>query len=174
MKIFYQMELKIKISIQNNLKSFRILLKDLGFNLEDSILKCPQDKLFCLVESLNLLSIYDETFQFECINDTSDDGEGGRKNSVSSDVTLVQESDLTLMLRNIPNKYTSMQLLQFLNICSFGNYDFFYLRMDFKNRCNVGYAFINFISHATALDFMQKVKGNCGLHSIVVNHSLVN
>lgn len=33
------------------------------------------------------------------------------------------------MLRNIPNKYTPAQLLQFLDERCAGGYDFFYLRM---------------------------------------------
>lgn len=36
-------------------------------------------------------------------------------------------------------------LIDFLNETHMQMYDFVYLRMDFKNRCNVGYAFINFV-----------------------------
>eukprot|EP00928_Gymnodinium_smaydae_P060294 TRINITY_DN4390_c2_g2_i1.p1 TRINITY_DN4390_c2_g2~~TRINITY_DN4390_c2_g2_i1.p1 ORF type:complete len:457 (-),score=97.00 TRINITY_DN4390_c2_g2_i1:102-1364(-) len=51
----------------------------------------------------------------------------------------------TLMLRNIPNKYTQNTLMQEINDNGFqGCYDFFYLPMDIHNRSNVGYAFINF------------------------------
>lgn len=51
----------------------------------------------------------------------------------------------TVMLRNIPNKYTQNTLLQEINELGFeGTYDFFYLPMDVHNRSNVGYAFINF------------------------------
>lgn len=50
----------------------------------------------------------------------------------------------TVMLRNIPNKYTQNTLLQEINDAGFtGTYNFFYLPMDTHNRSNVGYAFIN-------------------------------
>jgi protein phosphatase 1 regulatory subunit 42 len=57
----------------------------------------------------------------------------------------------TLMLRNIPNKYTQTQLLEEIEVLGFaGTYDFFYLPMDKQNRSNVGYAFINFLDAASA------------------------
>lgn len=51
----------------------------------------------------------------------------------------------TCMFRNIPNKFSQRMLIDFLNETHMQMYDFVYLRMDFKNRCNVGYAFINFV-----------------------------
>ena len=50
----------------------------------------------------------------------------------------------TLMIRNIPNKYNQAMMLDLLNRSYAGQYDFFYLPIDFKNKCNLGYAFVNF------------------------------
>lgn len=66
----------------------------------------------------------------------------------------------TFMIKNIPNKYTQKMLLEMINESHKGTYDFVYLRMDFKNKCNVGYAFINFIEPSkAAVSFALRVVG---------------
>mmetsp|Transcript_27456 Transcript_27456/g.70429 ORF Transcript_27456/g.70429 Transcript_27456/m.70429 type:complete len:361 (-) Transcript_27456:413-1495(-) len=64
------------------------------------------------------------------------------------------QSTTTMMLRNIPNKYTQNSLMEEIDSCGFkATYDFFYLPMDVHNRSNVGYAFINFTDPADAERF---------------------
>ena len=65
----------------------------------------------------------------------------------------------TIMIRNIPNKYTQAMLLQEIDASYRGSYDFFYLPIDFKNKCNVGYAFINFMDYRRIVPFFREFNG---------------
>lgn len=60
------------------------------------------------------------------------------------------------MIQNIPNKYTKELLRQKINEKFEGKYDFFYLPIDLKNKCNVGYAFINFIDYESIEQFYDE------------------
>jgi hypothetical protein len=61
----------------------------------------------------------------------------------------------TVMFRNIPNKYTREMLVKQLEHDMKGQFDFVYLPIDFKNKCNVGYAFINFRSTEACEQFLN-------------------
>ncbi|KAF4655632.1 hypothetical protein FOZ61_007476 [Perkinsus olseni] len=70
------------------------------------------------------------------------------------------EKKTTVMLRNIPNKYTQRMLLDVIRARGFDTkFNFFYLPIDFRNRCNMGYAFVNFINHDAAMEFMNAFEG---------------
>ncbi|XP_027185550.1 protein MEI2-like 5 [Coffea eugenioides] len=70
-----------------------------------------------------------------------------------------EDTRTTLMIKNIPNKYTSKMLLAAIDENHRGTYDFLYLPIDFKNKCNVGYAFINMMSPEYILPFYEAFNG---------------
>jgi RNA recognition motif-containing protein len=69
------------------------------------------------------------------------------------------DDDVTLMLRNIPNKYTQEQLREDLEPFRLA-IDFLYLPTDFKNNCNLGYAFLNFSDGKVAEKFAAEYNGS--------------
>jgi len=76
-------------------------------------------------------------------------------NGVVGEVTLT-----TIMLRNIPNDYSREDALELLDSKGFaGLYDFFYLPVDFDRGANMGYAFVNFISHEDAVLAKERLEG---------------
>ncbi|KAL7541503.1 hypothetical protein ACHAXR_010998 [Thalassiosira sp. AJA248-18] len=66
------------------------------------------------------------------------------------------------MVRNIPNKYTQQMLLSEFAGANHGptKMDFFYLPIDFKNKCNRGYAFVNFCDYNDIVPFLEEYNGS--------------
>ncbi|CAN1847205.1 Protein MEI2-like 5 [Linum perenne] len=56
-------------------------------------------------------------------------------------------------------RYTSKMLLAAIDEKHRGTYDFIYLPIDFKNKCNVGYAFINMVSPSHIIPFYEAFNG---------------
>jgi len=91
--------------------------------------------------------------------DTSSGSPSSRKSKKRRE--LKENQKTTVMLRNIPNKYEQQQLLEVMISKGFptSTFDFFYLPIDFRNRCCVGYAFINFHTNDIAVRFEKIFSG---------------
>ena len=72
------------------------------------------------------------------------------------DVRSGADERTTLMIRNIPNKYTQKMLLEALEQNHRGRFDLLYLPIDFRNMCSVGYAFVNFITTSDIPAFYEE------------------
>ena len=62
------------------------------------------------------------------------------------DIIIGNEKRTTLMLRNIPNKYTLNNILEEINSSFWGKFDYINLPIDYERKLNLGYAFINFVN----------------------------
>jgi RNA recognition motif-containing protein len=72
------------------------------------------------------------------------------------DITTRHEEPTTMMIRNIPSRYTQQDLV--LDLQEFGltgTFDFLYIPMDRVTAANVGYAFVNFSDPHWARKCMQ-------------------
>mmetsp|Transcript_6363 Transcript_6363/g.11629 ORF Transcript_6363/g.11629 Transcript_6363/m.11629 type:complete len:404 (+) Transcript_6363:76-1287(+) len=66
----------------------------------------------------------------------------------------------TVMVRNVPSKYSQQKLMREINNMGFlGKYDFFYLPVQPHGRGNRGFAFINLLSAEIAEDFYCRLHG---------------
>eukprot|EP00927_Polykrikos_kofoidii_P072146 TRINITY_DN68298_c0_g1_i1.p1 TRINITY_DN68298_c0_g1~~TRINITY_DN68298_c0_g1_i1.p1 ORF type:complete len:437 (+),score=60.09 TRINITY_DN68298_c0_g1_i1:124-1434(+) len=68
----------------------------------------------------------------------------------------------TLMIRNLPNKYSQATLLDAFEVRGFlpgAHFDFFYLPIDRLNGANLGYAFVNFVNASLAASFVDAFQG---------------
>jgi hypothetical protein len=70
-----------------------------------------------------------------------------------------QDMRTTVMIKNVPNKYSQRALLDVIDVNHSGKYDFFYLPIDFRNKCNLGYAFLNFTHPIYIVDFVVEFAG---------------
>ncbi|KAF7790319.1 hypothetical protein EIP86_001273 [Pleurotus ostreatoroseus] len=130
---------------------------------------------------------YDETFDgLGGAGGAGGGAEGSPKNQL--DLAAIEsgmDTRTTVMIKNIPNKMTDRDLMTFINRVCPRRIDFLYLRMDFQNGecgvgcawgsmgdwvadggflsfgagCNVGYAFVNFITVEDLLYFARTQLG---------------
>lgn len=82
------------------------------------------------------------------------DQSGAISTSTFPDDRLGNAGATTLMVRNIPVRYTQEMLLK--EWPNRGTYDFLYLPICIKKKCNTSFAFINFISSELAREFAQR------------------
>ena len=74
------------------------------------------------------------------------------------DIVTGKNTCTTVMIRNIPYKYTDDILIVALEEFN-GKYDCLYMPYDYEKNCNKGYAFINFVNPLHILYFYEKFNG---------------
>lgn len=79
------------------------------------------------------------------------------------DIMTGKDTRTTVMIRNIPIKYTDVYLTEALSEFN-GKYDCLYMPYDYEKNGNKGYAFINFVNPLHILYFYEKFNGKKWVH----------
>ena len=85
-------------------------------------------------------------------------------NHKSNDIDIIkiikqEDQRTTLMIKNIPNKFTKEHFLSIFNKNFEGKFNLFLLPTDIKEKKNYGYAFINFINNFYIINFYYSFNG---------------
>ena len=122
----------------NNLFSSNTNFNNIRQNMQKDVLNNIKEK------DNNINSINNDNFLKRKVNKKSN--LDTNKNIINlMNIFLCKDKRTTLMIKNIPNKYTISSFLEEINTYFKFTYDIFYLPIDYVNKCNLGFAFINFV-----------------------------
>lgn len=65
----------------------------------------------------------------------------------------------TVMIRNIPNRFSQDELISMLRELRI-QFNFFYCPIDYRHKCNLGYFFVNLVAADMANDFIRMMDGS--------------
>ena len=113
----------------------------------------------------NEIKINNKNFVMNKVNNNSNKGNlKGEKQFLNlDDIVTGKDTRTTVMIRNIPIKYTDQILNDDLKEFN-GKYDCLYMPYDYEKNGNKGYAFINFVNPLHILYFYEKFNGKKWLH----------
>ena len=96
-------------------------------------------------------------------NNTKGNNKGEKQFLNLDDIVTGKDTRTTVMIRNIPIKYTDQILTNALSEFN-GKYDCLYMPYDYEKNGNKGYAFINFVNPLHILYFYEKFNGKKWVH----------
>ena len=113
----------------------------------------------------NEIKINNKSFVNNKLNNTNNKGnQKGEKQFLNlDDIVTGKDIRTTVMIRNIPIKYTDQILTNDLSEFN-GKYDCLYMPYDYEKNGNKGYAFINFVNPLHILYFYEKFNGKKWIH----------
>ena len=151
----------------NNKESTKILTQEKKNNKSTNSISNSNSSNLCPIigKGNNEIKINNKSFINNKLNNTNNKGNlKGEKQFLNlDDIVTGKDIRTTVMIRNIPIKYTDQILTNDLNEFN-GKYDCLYMPYDYEKNGNKGYAFINFVNPLHILYFYEKFNGKKWIH----------
>ena len=151
----------------NHKESSKILTQEKKNNKSTNSISNSNSSNVCPIigKGNNEIKINNKSFINNKLNNTNNKGNlKGEKQFLNlDDIVTGKDIRTTVMIRNIPIKYTDQILTNDLNEFN-GKYDCLYMPYDYEKNGNKGYAFINFVNPLHILYFYEKFNGKKWIH----------